>query len=122
LIFFHPQYLFFSIREILCSESFKTFADENLLVWSGQVWDAEAYALSMQLRCSSFPFLALLVCQSERSVQIADKIQGYMDERQLVSRLEAAMPYIDNIRREARQRSVFFILFLFLVFKQKFLV
>jgi hypothetical protein len=54
----------------------KAFADQNFIVWSGKIWDSEAYGLSMQLRTSSFPFLALLVCESERTVQIADRIQG----------------------------------------------
>ena len=88
----------------LCSSNFKRFADENVLVWSGQVWDAEAYGLSMQLRTKTFPFVALLLCQSERDVQIADKIHGYVDDRQLIERMQNAMPLIENIRTEANRR------------------
>ena len=40
------------------------------------MWDAEAYSLSLQLKVSSFPFMALMMSESERSVQILDKIQG----------------------------------------------
>ena len=88
----------------LCSDNFKRFADENVLMWSGQVWDAEAYGLSMQLRSATFPFVALLLCQSERDVQIADKVQGFVDDRQLIERMQNAMPLIENIRRETNRR------------------
>ena len=88
----------------LCSDNFRRFADENVLVWSGQVWDAEAYGLSMQLKSKTFPFVALLLCQSERDVQIADKVQGFVDDRQLIERMQNAMPLIENIRRETNRR------------------
>lgn len=63
-------------HQVLCTQSFTQFANENFVCWSGRVWDPEAYDLSHQLRASSFPFVALLVCQSERMVQIADGCQG----------------------------------------------
>ena len=68
---------------VMCSQNFKNFADENVLVWSGQVWDPEAYWLSMQLRSTTFPFMALLLCETESYFQIADKVQGYVDDRQV---------------------------------------
>ena len=63
-------------HQVMCTQSFAQFANENFVCWSGRVWDPEAYDLSHQLRASSFPFVALLVCQSERVVQIADRVQG----------------------------------------------
>ncbi len=63
-------------HQVLCTQSFTQFANENFVCWSGRVWDPEAYDLSHQLRASSFPFMALLVCQSERMVQVADRSQG----------------------------------------------
>lgn len=47
-----------------------------MVVWGGSVWNPEPYNLSLQLKVSTFPFLALLSCESERSVQILDRIQG----------------------------------------------
>lgn len=88
----------------ICSQNFKRFADENVFVWSGQVWDPEAYDLSMKLKSATFPFVALLLCQSERTVQIADKVQGFVDDRQLIERLQNSMPLIENVRREANMR------------------
>ena len=63
-------------NQVLCSESFSLFANQNVVCWAGKIWDPEAYDLSSQLRASSYPFLALLVCQSDRVVQVADRIQG----------------------------------------------
>lgn len=47
-----------------------------MIVWGGSIWNPEPYNLSLQLKVSTFPFLALLSCESERSVQILDRIQG----------------------------------------------
>ena len=63
-------------NQVLCSEAFSVFANQNVVCWAGKIWDPEAYDLSSQLRASSYPFLALLVCQSDRVVQVADRIQG----------------------------------------------
>lgn len=63
--------------QVVCSQAFREFTNDRVLMWAGDVWDAEAYSLSTQLRATKFPFLALLVCQSNRAVQIAERIQGY---------------------------------------------
>jgi hypothetical protein len=64
-------------EDVLCSERMRTFLQGGAAtLWMGKVWDAEAYALSTQLRASAFPFIALLVCQSQRMVQVAERIQG----------------------------------------------
>lgn len=62
---------------MLCAEGvLRQLNGQDILVWGGSVWDAEAYSLSLQLKVSSFPFMALMMSESERSVQILDKIQG----------------------------------------------
>ena len=63
-------------NQVLCSQAFSSFANQNVVCWAGKIWDPEAYDLSSQLRASSYPFLALLLCQSDRVVQIADRVQG----------------------------------------------
>lgn len=64
-------------RQVLCSERITRLINGNdVLVWGGSIWDPEPYNLSLQLKVSTFPFLALLTCESERSVQILDRIQG----------------------------------------------
>lgn len=65
--------------QLLSSDPFINMMEQNAVVWAGRVWDPEAYSLSSQLGASAFPFVALLMCQSNRSVQIVDRIQGYSD-------------------------------------------
>ena len=100
-------------RQTLSSESFIALSNQYAVSWAGKIWDAEAYGLSLQLKASSFPFVALLICQSNRSVQIAEKIQGFVDEREFVTRLQTAMNNFNNIinmnRLEASRRYVIII-------------
>lgn len=63
-------------HQALCTEGISRFINENMIMWAGSVWHPEAYALSSQLRATSYPFLAVLICQSERAVQVADRISG----------------------------------------------
>ena len=66
-------------QQVLCTTQFINAMNENAVIWGGKVWDPEAYSLSGQLGASAFPFLAILMCQSNRAVQIVDRIQGYTD-------------------------------------------
>jgi FAS-associated factor 2 len=97
-------------RGVLSAPAVVNFANEHLITWAGRVWDPEAYGLSTQLRATTFPFMALLVCQSNRTVQIADRIQGYMEESVLMDRLQgsvnAHMSVITQNQREAQRRCV----------------
>ena len=81
----------------------------EVMAWGGRVWDPEAYNLSMDLNAASFPFVALLVCQSDKSVRILDRVQGYIDVHNLTERLQHSMAAtrveIDRIRNEQIVRS-----------------
>lgn len=94
------------------------------------MWDAEPYNLSMQLKVSSFPFMALMLCESERSVQIIDRIQGmnelffvddclsqcidccalfekgFIDERVLVERMNSCLTQARGHMARARQAQI----------------
>jgi hypothetical protein len=63
-------------NQVLCSQQFANVTNNNVIMWGGKVFDPEAYGLSSQLGVSTFPFLALLMCQSSRVAQIADRVQG----------------------------------------------
>lgn len=63
-------------RQVFCSQQLTTLADQYMITWGGKIWDPEAYDLSCQLKATSYPFIALLVCQNDRMVQVAEKIQG----------------------------------------------
>lgn len=96
-------------RETLAAPSFRTFADAHLLVWAGNIWHPEAYGLSSQMKVHTYPFVALLVCQSNRTVQIAERIQGTLTADALVSRLNTAVATFTSIltrqRLEAQRRE-----------------
>jgi hypothetical protein len=95
-------------RQVLCNHQFIDFANETSIVWGGNVWDPEAYGLSSQLSVTAFPFLGLLVCQSARVVQIADRVQGAMDLEPLLARLRTItgvfQAIIERTRLEAERR------------------
>eukprot|EP01041_Mallomonas_annulata_P007510 gene7510-15368_t len=96
-------------RQVLNSQNLSRVITDNMVFWGGRVWDPEAYGLGIQLGVSSFPFLALLVCQSERSVQVVDKIQGMIEERLLIERLQNTITAfgseINRMRQEVSMRE-----------------
>lgn len=92
-------------RGVLAAPAVVTYANQNLVTWTGRVWDPEAYGLSTQLRASSFPFVALLVCQSNRTVQIADRIQGYVEENVLMERIQNSVNAFTNVVAQNRQEA-----------------
>lgn len=102
----------------LCSQNVTRYIDENTVFWSGCVWDAEAYSLSTQLKASTFPFLALLVCQSERVVQVIDRIQGITEEEPFLEKLTSSVglanPVATRIRTDVQRRCVF----IFMIFQR----
>ena len=63
-------------QSVLSAPSLVTYTNENMLTWAGKIWDPEAYGLSSQLKVSTFPFMAVLICQSNRTVQVVERIQG----------------------------------------------
>ena len=63
-------------QSVLSAPGLVTYTNENMLTWAGKIWDPEAYGLSSQLKVSTFPFMAVLICQSNRTVQVVERIQG----------------------------------------------
>lgn len=92
-------------RGVLAAPAVVTYANEHLVTWAGRVWDPEAYGLSTQLRASAFPFVALLVCQSNRTVQIADRIQGYVEESVLMERIQNSVNAFTSVVTQNRQEA-----------------
>lgn len=90
-------------RQVLCTRNVTMVLNEHAVVWVGKVWDPEAYDLSTQLRVSSFPFVALLLCPSAREVNVVDRIQGYMDEREFTERIESTVSANSNALGAMRQ-------------------
>ena len=90
------------------SDSDRTRASD-IIAWGGQVWDPEGYNLSIDLGAASFPFVALLMCQSDRSVTVLDRIHGFIDSQNLTQRIQntmnAARAEIDRVRNEQLART-----------------
>jgi len=92
-------------QQVFCSPTLSSFVDNsNIVTWAGKVWDPEAYKLSSELGVSCFPYLALLVCYSNRQFKVAVPIQGFTDERTLTEKLQSAItqfaPDVTRVRRE----------------------
>jgi hypothetical protein len=92
-------------RQVLCNQQFIDFVNETSVVWGGNVWDPEAYGLSSQLSVTAFPFLGLLVCQSARVVQIADRVQGAAELEPLLARLRTITGVFQAIIERTRLES-----------------
>jgi len=92
-------------RGVLSAPGLVNYSNQNLVVWAGRVWDPEAYGLSTQLRATTFPFVALLVCQSNRSVQIADRIQGYVEENVLMERIQNSVNAFNSVITQNQQEQ-----------------
>jgi len=63
-------------QSVLSAPHLIAHTNEHMLTWAGKIWDPEAYGLSSQLKVATFPFMAVLICQSNRTVQVVERIQG----------------------------------------------
>ena len=104
------------IREVLlCSEvqSFLNNTTHELLLWAGDVRDSEAYQVSNALRCSKFPFTALIAHtpqQSTTSMSVLTRITGPMPATAYIAKLQAAITsHAEQLRtvRETRNAQNF---------------
>ncbi|EXJ83648.1 hypothetical protein A1O1_07272 [Capronia coronata CBS 617.96] len=85
------------VQETLLSGQLKTFLDshkDELLLWGGNVRDAEAYQVSSSLQCTKFPFVGL-ICQTNDSgsaaMTVVLRASGPMPVSELVAKLGTAM-------------------------------
>jgi hypothetical protein len=92
-------------EQVLVAPTFTTLINEQVVIWGGKVWDAEAYGLSTQLGAAAFPFLALLVPQSNRLVQIADRMQGFTEVTPLIARLRGSIDVYSAVMTQQREQQ-----------------
>lgn len=121
------------IQQTFCTQSFSAFADQHVITWIGNVWDEQAYTLGNQLRVTQFPFLALLLCQSDRMVKVIARqegsliiitdldysmaialnmiLTGHIEEADLIDKLRNAISVntvvVNQIQAEATRRREF---------------
>ncbi|KAH8811380.1 hypothetical protein F5884DRAFT_699957 [Xylogone sp. PMI_703] len=87
------------IRSVLLSDQLATFLDTpqnktNLIIWAGDVRDSEAYQVSTALRCTKFPFSALIThtpSQGSTSMSVVARLTGPVPVGTYVAKLQAAI-------------------------------
>ena len=62
-------------KNVLCKQDVVNFFGQSMVTWGGNIQDPEGYSLSMQFNACAFPFMALVVCRSERKIEIVTRIQ-----------------------------------------------
>ena len=95
-------------QQVLCRREVSDYCDRSAVTWAGQIWDTEAYALSQQLRVSTYPFVAVLMCRSEVEVEIVDRVQGKIEAGSLLNRFRNVMASFEthiNTVRQTQQRQ-----------------
>lgn len=87
------------IRSVLLSNQLTTFLNTpenktNLILWAGDVRDSEAYQVSTALRCTKFPFSALIThtpSQGATAMSVVARLTGPIPVGTYVAKLQAAI-------------------------------
>lgn len=104
------------IRETLLSDEVQSFLNNpvnEIILWAGDVRDSEAYQVSTALRCSKFPFTALIAHtpqQSTTSMSILTRLTGPMPGTTYIAKLQSAInAHSEQLRtvRETRNAQNF---------------
>ncbi|KAJ8329867.1 hypothetical protein BDV3_004045 [Batrachochytrium dendrobatidis] len=89
-------------RETISSDTFISFVSEkNLLVWGGNIHDAEAFKVSAVLNATSYPFMALITLQGSR-MAVAHRFEGLMSTGRIISKLRRLIDRFDPLLAGAR--------------------
>ncbi len=85
------------VRESLLSPDVVNYlnnAENRIIVWAGSVQDSEAYQVSNALRCTKFPFTAVIAHtaqQSSTTMSVVSRIAGSMPPTAFLARLQNAI-------------------------------
>lgn len=85
------------VRDTLLSREVVEYireSDRDLLVWGGNVQDSEAYQVANSLRCTKFPFAAVIVhtpSVSSTAMSVVTRIAGNTTPSEFVHKLRTAM-------------------------------
>lgn len=100
------------IRQTLLSEEVTTFLGDktnNIIFWAGDVRDSEAYQVSSALRCTKFPFTALITHtpdQGATSMSVIARISGQEAPGAFVAKLQSAIgQHSEKLAAVRAQRS-----------------
>jgi FAS-associated factor 2 len=100
------------IRDTLLSQELVDFIrnpENNIILWTGNVQDSEAYQVSSALNCTKFPFAGLIVHTpqvSSTAMGIATRISGPTPPTQFIAKLRTAMQqHTEPLTRVRAQRQ-----------------
>lgn len=100
------------VRETLLSQEVVEFvrnSENNIILWAGNVQDAEAYQVSSAINCTKFPFAALIVHTpqvSATAMGIAVRIAGPTPPTPFISKLrQAIQTHSEPLNRTRAQRA-----------------
>ncbi|KFY44320.1 hypothetical protein V494_01550 [Pseudogymnoascus sp. VKM F-4513 (FW-928)] len=97
------------IRDTLLSPEVTAIINDpanNIVLWAGNVQDSEAYQVSTALRCTKFPFTALITHTAESgptSMSVVARITGPMSSSTYVAKLQNTITTYTSQLNEARQ-------------------
>jgi FAS-associated factor 2 len=81
----------------------------NLILWGGNVQDSEAYQVSTALRCTKFPFAALIThtpSQGSASMSVVGRLAGDMPASTFLAKLQSSIAaYSEQLATVRSQRS-----------------
>ncbi|KAF2740746.1 UBX domain-containing protein [Polyplosphaeria fusca] len=100
------------IRDTLLSPDVVSFLrdpENNIVLWAGNVQDAEAYQVSTSLNCTKFPFSGLIVHTpqvSSTAMSIVARIAGPMPPTQYISKIrQGIQAHSEPLTRVRAQRA-----------------
>ncbi|KAK6607428.1 ubx domain protein [Botrytis cinerea] len=100
------------VQQTLLSEEVTSFLGDktnNIIFWMGDVRDSEAYQVSSALRCTKFPFTALITHtpdQGATSMSVIARISGQEAPGAFVAKLQSAMgQHSEKLAAVRAQRS-----------------
>ncbi|KUJ23635.1 UBX domain protein [Mollisia scopiformis] len=96
------------IRETLLAPEVQTFVNDpakNIILWTGDIRDSEAYQVSSALVCSKFPFTAVIAhtpSQGSTAMSVIARITGPMDASTYLAKVRTAISSHEDTLATAR--------------------
>jgi FAS-associated factor 2 len=96
------------IRETLLAPEVQTFVNDptkNIILWTGDVRDSEAYQVSTALACNKFPFTAVIAhtpAQGSTSMSVIARVTGPMDASTYLAKVRTAISTHEDTLSAAR--------------------
>lgn len=99
-------------RQILCSNTFVSFSNDNILCWGGSIDTKEGYTVGSMLRATTYPFLAIvkpsLTSTGRYQITILDRYEGLCPTDYLLNKITSAIDKSQTVldRELAHKRAL----------------